>query len=129
MRLDNRMIKICDKSFAKSLIILFKNSRKSYYYPNISKRSNITPVHKKNDKQLINNYQLISLLPILGKIFEKILLNFLLKKELLNPNQSGFRLSDSCVNHLLAIFEALDCNPPLETRSVFLDISKAFDKI
>ena len=133
MRLDIRMIKICDKSFAKSLIILFKNSRKSYYYPNISKRSNITPVHKKNDKQLINNYQLISLLPILGKIFEKILLNFLLKEELLNPIQSGFRLSDSCVNHLLAItqeiFEALDCNPPLETRSVFLDISKAFDKI
>ena len=72
-------------------------------------------------------------MPIFGKIFEKILFNFLLKEELLNPNQSGFRLSDSCVNHLLAItheiFEALDCNPPLETRSVFIDISKAFDKI
>ena len=110
-----------------------KNLTRSSSYPDIWKRSNITPVHKKNDKQLINNYQLISLLPILGKIFEKILLNFLLKEELLNPNQSGFRLSDSCVNHLLAItqeiFEALDCNPPLETRSVFLDISKAFDKI
>ena len=27
------------------------------------------------------------------------------------------------------IFKALDCNPPLEVRSVFLDISKAFDKV
>ena len=25
--------------------------------------------------------------------------------------------------------EAFDCNPPLEVRSVFLDISKAFDKV
>ena len=51
----------------------------------------------------------------------------------LNPNQSGFRQSDSCINQLLAItheiFEAFDCNPTLEVRSVFLDISKAFDKV
>ena len=48
-------------------------------------------------------------------------------------NQSGFRPSDSCVNQLIAItheiFKAFDCNPSLEVRSVFLDISKAFDKV
>ena len=27
------------------------------------------------------------------------------------------------------MFEAFDCNPSLEVRSVFLDISKAFDKV
>ena len=27
------------------------------------------------------------------------------------------------------MFEAFDCNPPLEVRSVFLDMSKAFDKV
>ena len=56
-----------------------------------------------------------------------------MEEELLNPNQSGFRLSDSCVNQLLAItyeiFEAFDCNPPLEVRSVFLDIWKNCDKV
>ena len=56
-----------------------------------------------------------------------------MKGELLNPNQSGFYTSDSCINHLLEItnkiFEAFDCNPPLEVRSVFLNISKAFDKV
>ena len=59
--------------------------------------------------------------------------NFLLNENLLNPNQSGFCPSDSCINQLIAItheiFEAFDCNPPLEVRSVFLDISKAFDKV
>ena len=66
-----RMIKICDKSLLKPLIILFKNSTKSSHYPDIWKRSNIIPVHKKNDKQLVINYRPISLLPIFGKIFEK----------------------------------------------------------
>ena len=54
-------------------------------------------------------------------------------EDLLNPNQSGFRPSDSCINQLFAItheiFEAFDCNPPLEVRSVFLDISKTFDEV
>ena len=61
-----RMIKICDNSVTKPLIILFKNSTKSCY-PDIWKRSNIIPAHKKNDKQLVNNYRPISLLPIFEK--------------------------------------------------------------
>ena len=56
-----------------------------------------------------------------------------MEDELLNPNQSGFRPSGSRVNQLLAItheiFEAFDFNPPLEVRSVFLDVPKAFDKV
>ena len=74
---------------------------------------------------------------LFGKLFEKIIFNriynFLLQEELINPNQSGFRPSDSCVYQLIAItheiFEVFDCNPSLEVRSVFLDISKAFDKV
>ena len=58
-----RVIKICDKSILKPLILLFENSTKSSY-PDIWKKSNIIPVHKKNDKQLVNNYRPISLLPI-----------------------------------------------------------------
>ena len=56
-----------------------------------------------------------------------------MEDRLLNPNQSSFRPCDSCINQLLAItheiVEAFDCNPTLEIRSVFLDISKAFDKL
>ena len=57
----------------------------------------------------------------------------MLEEKLLNPNQSGFGPSDSCIHQLLAItheiLEAFDCNPSLEVRSVFSDISKAFDKL
>ena len=132
-----RIILIFDRKVRKPLIILFQNSVKYSYYPDIWKRSNIIPVHKKSDKQLVKNYRPISLLPIFGKIFEKIIFNkiyiFLLEERLLNQNQSGFRPSKSCVNQLLAIpheiFEAFDCSPPLEVRSVLLDISNEFDKV
>ena len=132
-----RMIKICDKSLIKPLMLIFKKSIRSSYYPNIWKKSNVIPVHKKNDKRLVNNYRPISLLPVFGKIFEKIIFNkiynYLSTENLLNPNQSGFRPSDSCMNQLLAItheiFEAFGCNPSLEVKSVFLDISKAFDNV
>ena len=44
-----------------------------------------------------------------------------------------FPKKDSCVSQLLAIthkiFETFDACPSLETRAVFLDISKAFNKV
>ena len=100
------------------------------------KKANTIPVHKKGDKQLIINYWPVSLLPICGKVFEKIIFNslfvYLNNNNLLNSNQSGFR-SDSCVNQLITIthdiYKAFDVNPPLEVRGVFLDLSKAFDKV
>ena len=132
-----RMIKICDKSLLKPQILLFENSTKSSCYTDIKKRSNIIPVHGKNDKQLVNNYWPISLLHIFGKIFEKVIFNkfyyFLLEEKLLNTNQSGFGPSDLCINQLLAItheiFEAFGCYPSLEVRAVFLDITKAFGRV
>ena len=95
------------------------------------------PVHKKNEKNLKGKSRPISLLPIFGKILEKLmydpLYSHLVPCKLLNPNQSGFRPGDSTINQLISIphtiFKAFDCNPPLDVRSVFLDISKAFDRV
>ena len=95
----------------------------------------MVPVHKKNEKNVKGNYRPISLLPIFGKILEKLmydsLYSHLVSHELLNPNQSGFRPGDLTGNQLISIthtiFKAFDCNPPLDVRFVYLDISKAFD--
>ena len=58
---------------------------------------------------------------------------FLHENNLLNENQSGFRPSDSCEYQLLSIvhdiYASFDCNPPRNVRGVFLDISKAFDRV
>ena len=65
---------------------------------NVWKRSNIILVHKKNDKQLVENYQPISLLPIFGKYFEKIIFDkiyYFLLEERLNLTFSRLALHKS----------------------------------
>ena len=53
------------------------------------------------------------------------------ENELISQNQSGFKPGDSCISQLLCIthdiYQSLDDG--LETRVVFLDISRAFDKV
>ena len=53
--------------------------------------------------------------------------------QLLTPNQSGFRPDDSTINQLLhitqKIYTSFEDFPSRETHAVFLDISKAFDKV
>ena len=132
-----RMIKLCDKSLLLPLRIIFENCLKQGIFPEIWKSANVVPVHKKNQKNLKHNYHPISLLPTFGKILEKLIFDTLHQhldaNSLLNPNQSGFRPGDSTVNQLLSIVnsisQAFDCNPTLDVRSVYLDISKAFDRV
>ena len=131
------IISIFLSSIVRPLSIIFKNCLHSRSFPNNWKKSNVVPIHKKGDKQLLQNYRPVSLLPICGKIFERIIFNpifeYLEKNSLLCPNQSGFRPFDSCENQLLSIvhdiYANFDQHPTLEMRANFLDILKAFDKV
>ena len=104
-------------------------------FPDAWKLANITPIFKKDDRQSKVNYRPVSLLDSLSKITEKIvftrLYTFLLEVEYLNPLQSGFRPGDSTVNQLVylihKIYDAFEKGKGV--RMVFLDISKAFDKV
>ena len=78
-----RMTKFYDKSIVPAMSLIYKNCINSGISPNIWKKSNIVPVHKKGDKQVVDNYKPVSLLPIFGKILERLIfnhyLNFFLK--------------------------------------------------
>ena len=101
------------------------------------KKSNICPIHKKGDKQVINNYRPLSLLPICGNVFETLIFNsvyeYLKEHKFLSADQSGFRANDSCVNQLLSIvhniYSAFDACLLLNLMASFLDMSKAFDNV
>ena len=135
--ISGHMLLLCDDSAVLPLKIIFQNILDTSTYPAIWKLANVTPIHKKENKQLIKNYRPISLLPICGKILEKIIFNnlysYLNLNDLLTKNQSGFRPGDSTTNQLLylvtEIHEAFEDPKCLEVRAVFLDISKAFDKV
>ena len=54
-----------------------------------------------------------------------------IENELISSSQFGFKPGDSCINQLLSIthdiYQAFDNG--FEVRGVYLDISKAFDKV
>ena len=83
----------------------------------------------------LQHYRPVSLLPICGKIFERLIYNslfeFFIANELISSNQSGFKPGDSCINQLLSITHEIykSFDDGYEVRGVFLDISKAFDKV
>ena len=65
----------------------------------------VVSVHKKEHKMLVKNYRPISLLPILGKMFERViynsLFNYFRSTRHFRPSQSGFLPGDSCIAQLL----------------------------
>ena len=119
----------------KPLNIIFKSCLTQGIFPSEWEKVNVVQIHKKNDKQCVNNYSPPSLLPICSKVLERIIYNTtftcFLKNNLISENQSGFKPGDSCVNQLIAIthkiFSSFDDD--YSVGGVFLDISKAFNKV
>ena len=130
------MVKICDESLVKPLFNIFQFSLETGHFPSNWKRGN-KPVHKKDNKDLINNNRPVSLLPIFSKSYEKFiygtLYNYFEGDDLFSKSQSGFRKGHSCVSQLLStvheIFKGFDANPSVDTCRMFLNISKAFNRV
>ena len=123
------------QSLVKPLTKLFNMSLQQGIFPSIWKKANVLPLHKKSSKQYADNYRPVSLLCVLGKIFERIIFkhvyNHLHENKLLSTCQSGFIPGSSTVTQLLELCHkfstALD--ERMDVRVVYLDISKAFNKV
>ena len=133
--IHGRILKECQEQLAKPLCQLFKKSLSLKKFPSDWKLANVIPIYKKDDRADPKNYRPISLLSILGKVFERIVFkyvhNFFLENQFIISAQSGFTAGDSTTNQLIDIYnsfcKALDEGK--EIRAVFCDISKAFDKV
>ena len=66
------MLKICGDSF---FVSLSQQARLTGVFSSEWIKEIIVPIHKKGDKQIIKNYRPVSILPICGKIFEKLIFN------------------------------------------------------
>ena len=130
-----KLLKKAAKPLAKILQYIFNLSLKSSTFPVAWKKANVIPVYKKGDKTNINNYRPVSLLSIVAKIFERIVFKYVYNhfrdNFVLSVHQSGFLPGCSTETQLLEVYhkfcKAVDQGK--EVRVVFLDISKAFDKV
>ena len=104
-------------------------------FPDKLKLAKITPIFKKGNAELLENYRPVSILPIFGKIFEKIiytrLYSFIISQGVLQEKQFGFREGHSTS-------QALNCSVEFIIKSIkakqhvlgmFIDLSKAFDTL
>ena len=114
---------------------LINSSFEEGVFPEVLKVARVIPLHKSGDKSVIGNFRPISVLPVLSKIFEKVMhkrvSNFLEKFNILNDRQFGFRSKKSTCDAILGFTE--NCFSAFNNGeyfvSVFLDFSKAFDTV
>ena len=130
-----RLLKEAGPSIVKNLTKIFNKSLELARFPLIWKRANVLPIYKKAETFITTNYRPVSLLSILAKVFEKIvfkyLYNYFRDHFLISVWQSGFLPGSSTVTQLTEIYDQFckAINSGKEIRVVFLDISKAFDRV
>ena len=100
-------------------------------FPDSLKLSNIVPVHKKKDPIDKCNYRPVSILPLLSKVFEKILYDqlYIYMNNILNELLCGFRKAHSTQHAVFKLLQAwqkeLDNSGFIGT--ILMDLSKAYD--
>ncbi len=102
-------------------------------FPTAEKCAKVTPLHKSDEKMVMDNYRPISVLPILSKVFERMVHNqlytYLEENNLLSDCQFGFRRKSS-TEHAVPYFSDFIktiMDKGKLTGAVFVDLRKAFD--
>ncbi|GFU89320.1 probable RNA-directed DNA polymerase from transposon X-element [Trichonephila clavipes] len=134
--ITNKMIKNFPLKIILILTYLINKILFLRHFPNNWKNAVVFPIKKPN-KNAHNpeNYRPISLLSILSKITEYVILNrlksFSNENNFIHPNQYGFTRNLSTYHPLLGLTEKITAGfqRGRSTGAVFLDIQKAFDRV
>ena len=100
-----RLLRECPDLISGSLALIFNQSIDTGIFPDEWKNARITPLFKKaGSRSDPSNYRPISIIPVVAKVFERIiydqLYHYLNENNLLSRHQSGFRSLHSTVVHI-----------------------------
>ena len=131
--INSRVLKEAFKAVIPELTAILNLSIKSTTFPDSWKLATAIPIPKKGDLCQVENYRPISLLPLPGKLLERVV-HVQLEKELEESGfytdyQYGFRKNRSTTHATLQLVNhinyKMDKNIP--TAAIFIDFKKAFD--
>ena len=131
--LTSRLLKEVASKISSPITKIFNKSLNSGIFPTKWKDSNLTPIFKSGQKDVIANYGGIALLPILSEVLERCVHSRILNliEPYLSPSQHGFRRYRSCVTQLLHyvhnLATSLDAGEQID--NIYLDMEKAFDRV
>ena len=112
---------------------LFNNTTLISNFPDKLKAADVSPIFKKDDPQKSKNYRPVSVLPVVSKVFERLLYKqmSLHVEEYLSPYLCGYRKGFSTQQALLSLLERW--KNVLDKKgyggAVLMDLSKAFDTL
>ena len=134
--ISTKVLKAAHEELAPVVTELFNKCIETKTIPNEWKLAVVTPLYKsKGIKTDLNNYRGISVLPPLGKLFEKVLATQIIiyfnMNNLFFNGQHGFRAFHSCESALHELISFLNetKNKKLIALLLFIDFKKAFDLV
>jgi len=124
-------LKRVKNDISEALVTLFNRCIDECTFPQSLKMANISPIYKKKDRLNKDNYRSINLLPIISKIFERLIADQLdtYCQTIFHPILSGFRKKYGCsdiLNKLLSDWK-MSLDKKEKIGVVAIDLSKAFD--
>ena len=120
---------------ASPLVHIINNCIDQNVFPSLWKVARISPIPKTSNAVKPDEFRSISVLPILSKIYEKVILsqlcNYIEFNTIYAPTKSGFRKGHSCSTILLKLRDDIikSMNRGEITLSLAADYSKAFDTV
>ena len=106
-KVSNEMLKASMPTLLDPILLLFKTMIENSWYSNHWKSDILTPVHKTNAKDDLNNNRGIAVSSHFGKLFNAVLKNRLQKfcdiNKIINPEQISGRKSSRPADHLTVI--------------------------
>ena len=127
------ILKECADILSNPLSIIFNKCLTTGIFPEKWKEANIIPVHKKGRRDLASNYRSISLLPLISKVFEKVVCDVFIShiRPVISDSQHGFVSKRSCVTNLCELLahatSALEDKQQLDI--IYTDFSSAFQSV
>ena len=133
--ISTKVFKDAFRVLIPQLVYLFNLSFMKGIFPERWKQATIVPLHKGGDKTEVGNYRPVSLLPLPGKLIEKIahgvMSAFLETHRIITDKQGGFRKGFSTASTIVDITNSLfnNINNGLTSLAAFVDLRKAFDTV
>jgi Reverse transcriptase (RNA-dependent DNA polymerase) len=133
--ISTAMLKKSPMAVMKALEMIFNSSISAGQFPDAWRYAIVTPVYKRGDIFDPGNYRPIALLPLISKVFEKLinqqLRDYLQSNNILNEAQHGFRQGHSCQTALLRLTKLLFTLKSAKqyTYVTTFDYSRAFDTV
>ncbi|KAL0852556.1 hypothetical protein ABMA27_016975 [Loxostege sticticalis] len=133
--ISTKAIKCLKELIVEKLVITINKCFKAGIFPDSLKVAKVNPIYKAASRSDSSNYRPISVLPVISKIFERLLYNrlsdHLTQKEFVIEEQYGFRPKSSTLT------AAIDLVTKIKTQidkkdialGIFVDLKKAFDTI